>query len=91
MLRKKLPEALEMVTKQSCSKWLQNNHAAYQNNNWPSQNNAEVKPAQPVGEMNIYQSNTFKKDLSWLHPSISHQQHQSELNNQLKQADFHKQ
>ena len=28
--------------------------------------NKEVEPAEPV-QMNIYQSNTYRKDLSWLH------------------------
>ena len=28
--------------------------------------NKEVEPVQPV-QMNIYQSNTYRKDLSWLH------------------------
>ena len=28
--------------------------------------NKEVEPVEPV-QMNIYQSNTYRKDLSWLH------------------------
>ena len=42
------------------------NHANYQNNKYNSIENTEVEPAKPV-QMNIYQSNTYGKDLSWLH------------------------
>ena len=28
--------------------------------------NKEVEPVEPV-QMNIYQNNTYRKDLSWLH------------------------
>ena len=28
--------------------------------------NKEVEPVEPV-QMNMYQSNTYRKDLSWLH------------------------
>ena len=38
----------------------------YQTNDLTSLENKEVEPVQPV-QINIYQSNTYKKDLSWLH------------------------
>ena len=46
--------------------WSLKNHANYQNNEWISHRNKETEPAQPV-QMNIYQSNTYRKDLSQLH------------------------
>ena len=42
------------------------NNAIYQNNEQTSFENKEVKPVEPV-QVNIHQSNTYKKDLSWLH------------------------
>ena len=44
----------------------QKNHAIYQNNKFTSLENKEVELAEPV-KMNIYQSKTYRKDLSWLH------------------------
>ena len=41
-------------------------HAINQNNKQTFLENKGVEPAEPV-QMNIYQSNTYKKDLSWLH------------------------
>ena len=41
-------------------------HAIYQNNEKTLLGNKEVKPVEPV-QMNIYQSNVYRKDLSWLH------------------------
>ena len=41
-------------------------HTIYQNNRQTSLKKKEVKPFQPV-QMSIYQSNTYRKDLSWLH------------------------
>ena len=38
----------------------------YQNNEWTYHENEEVEPFQPI-QMNIYQSNIYRKDLSWLH------------------------
>ena len=37
-----------------------------QNNVWTCHKNEEVKAVQPA-KINIYRSNTYKKDLSWLH------------------------
>ena len=42
------------------------NHAIYQNNKKASLENKEVELAEPV-HMNICQSNTYRKDLSWLY------------------------
>ena len=42
------------------------NHAIYQKNKQNSRENKEVEPAEPV-QKNIYQSNTYRKDLNWLH------------------------
>ena len=42
------------------------NHAIYQNNQWTLLDKKEVEPVEPV-QMNIYQSKTYRKDLSWLH------------------------
>ena len=42
------------------------NHAIFQNNEWTSLENIEVEPVEPV-QMNMYQSNIYRKDLSWLH------------------------
>ena len=42
------------------------NYAIYQNNGKASLENKEVEPVEPV-QTNIYQSNTYRKDLSWLH------------------------
>ena len=41
------------------------NQGIYQNNNQISLKNKEVVPAEPV-QINIYQSNTYGKDLSWV-------------------------
>ena len=41
-------------------------HAINQNNKQTFLENKGVEPVEPV-QMNIYQSNTYKKDLSWLH------------------------
>ena len=38
----------------------------YQNNECTSHDNNEVEPVQLV-QMNIYQSNTYRQDLRWLH------------------------
>ena len=35
-------------------------------NEWTALENKEVEPVEP-DQMNIYQSNTYRKDLSWLH------------------------
>ena len=35
-------------------------------NEWTTLENKEVEPAEP-DQMNIYESNTYRKDLSWLH------------------------
>ena len=42
------------------------NYAIYQNNEYTSHKNKEVGPAEPV-QVNIYQSNSYGEDLSWLH------------------------
>ena len=42
------------------------NHAIYHNNEWTSLEKKEVEPVEPVLK-NIYQSNTYRKDLSWTH------------------------
>ena len=33
---------------------------------WPPHMNKETEPVQPV-QINIYQSNSYRKNLSWLH------------------------
>ena len=38
-------------------------HAIYQNNEQTSLKNKEVEPVEPL-QMNIYQSNTYRKDLN---------------------------
>ena len=38
-------------------------HAIYQNNKQTSLKNKEVEPVEPL-QMNIYQSNTYRKDLN---------------------------
>ena len=38
----------------------------YQNNKYTSIKNKEVEPVEPV-QIHIYQSNTYRKGLSWLH------------------------
>ena len=40
------------------------NHAIYQNNKYTSLEEKEVETVKPVLK-NIYQSNTYRKDLSW--------------------------
>ena len=40
--------------------------AVYQNNQWTYLENKDVEPHEPI-QMNIYQVNTYRKDLSWLH------------------------
>ena len=42
------------------------NHTIYQNNKQSPHENEEVKPVEPV-HINIYQSNTYRKGLAWLH------------------------
>ena len=42
------------------------NHAIYQNNKYTSLEEKEVETVKPVLK-NIYQSNTYRKDLSWPH------------------------
>ena len=42
------------------------NYAIYQNSKKTSLENKEVEPVESV-QMNIYQSNNYRKDLSWLH------------------------
>ena len=42
------------------------NHAIYQNNQQTSLEKKKVEPVEPVPK-NIYQSNTYRKDLSWPH------------------------
>ena len=42
------------------------NHAIYQNKRKTSLEKKEVEPLEPVLK-NIYQSNTYRKDLSWPH------------------------
>ena len=62
-----------------CNIWKQckENHESYQNNVWISHKNKELKPVQPV-QMNIYTSNTFRKDFFRLHfhddPSVQERQ-----------------
>ena len=46
--------------------WWLKNHAIYQNKEYTSLENKEMEPPKPV-QMNICQSNTYRKDLSWLH------------------------
>ena len=45
-------------------------YAIYQNNEQTSFKKKGVEPVDPVW-MNIYQSNTFRKDFSWLHLLMS--------------------
>ena len=45
----------------------------------PSLKNKEVEPVEPV-DMNIYQSNTYQKDLSWLHLDNEHPLDETHLN-----------
>ena len=42
------------------------NHAIYQNKKWISLENKEGEPVEPI-QLTINQSNTYRKDLSWLH------------------------
>ena len=42
------------------------NHAIYHNDKQISLEDKEVEPAEPV-QMNIYESNTYRKESSWLH------------------------
>ena len=42
------------------------NHAIHQNNERASQEKKDVEPLEPVLK-NIYQSNTYRKDISWPH------------------------
>ena len=44
----------------------QKNYGIYQNNKWVSHEKKEVEPLEPVLR-NIYQSNTYTKDLKWPH------------------------
>ena len=46
--------------------WDQKEHAAHYNNKWVCHENEEVEPVQPV-QMKIYQSNTYRIELSLLH------------------------
>ena len=71
--RKKIPESSctrkeTGETRQPCNiqEQRQKNHAIYQNNKQTSLENKELEPVQPV-QMNTYQSNTYRKVLSWLH------------------------
>ena len=48
-----------MVTEKSCN-------LSNQNNEWTSLKKKEVELVEPV-QMNIYQSNTYRKGLSWLY------------------------
>ena len=45
---------------------MQKIHVMYQNNEKTSLENKEVETVEPV-HMNIYQSNTYREDLRWLH------------------------
>ena len=45
---------------------MQKNHAIYQNNQKASREKKKVEPVETVLK-NIYQSNTYRKDLSWLY------------------------
>ena len=58
----------KLLTRHSCNiqKQWQRNGAIYQNNEQSSLENKEVEPVEQV-QMNIYQSNTYRKDLSVLH------------------------
>ena len=42
------------------------NYAICQKNRQTSHNNKEVETAEPV-QINIYQTNTYRKDFNWLH------------------------
>ena len=53
------------MTWASLEQW-QKNHAIYQNNKWISLSSKELEPLEPV-QKQIYQSNTYRKELSWLH------------------------
>ena len=64
MQEKKL--LIDILVTLNIKEWWQKNCAIYQNNEYTSLENKEVEPIQPV-QMNIYQSNTYKKDLSWLY------------------------
>ena len=57
---------IDILVTLNIKEWWQKNCAVYQKNEYTSLENKEVEPIQPV-QMNIYQSNTYKKDLSWLH------------------------
>ena len=58
--------------------WWQKNRSVYQSNEWTTFNNKEVEPVEPVQMNIIYQSNTYNRDLSWLHyfdePRVQRQQ-----------------
>ena len=60
------------------------NHAIYQNNQYTSLKIKEVEPVESF-QMNIYQSNNYRKDLSWLHfncePEVQERQQQFLSNN----------
>ena len=57
---------IDILVTSQLGEWWQKNYAIYQKNEETSLENTEMEPVDPA-QMNIYQSNNFKKDLSWLH------------------------
>ena len=57
---------IDILVTSQLGEWWQKNYAIYQKNEETSLENTEMEPVDPA-QMNIYQINNFKKDLSWLH------------------------
>ena len=62
-MRKETTDNDILVTSRNCDK---KKYATYQSKEQTSFKKKEVEPAEPV-QMNIYQSNTYRKDLNYLH------------------------
>ena len=61
--RKETVEIDMLVTSRNCDR---KNHAIYQNSEWTSLEKKGMEPVESVLK-NIYQSNTYRKGLSWSH------------------------
>ena len=58
-------------------------------NEWTTLENKEVEPAEP-DQMNIYESNTYRKDLSWLHFNDEPYGRFIEIQSNLRRKQLHR-
>ena len=66
------------ATSRIYNKLVTKKNATYKNNEWACLENQEVKPIQPV-QINIHQSDTYRKDLSWLQWAMGSREITSEV------------